>query len=340
MNPRRLKILSNPEISTLYDLPQFTCEEQQNYYTLNKKEYKVMTARGSLASRVHFILQLGYFKASSQFFTCTFEQAQRDVTFILNEYFSGTRLESQFVSKQTRHYNQDQIAKLLKFCANKTIIKTKLLRLLDIKLRICGDPVYLFHELLIYSSQHKLMLLGYSTLQDLIGAAITQEESRLRKLLKKHVPLDMYKTIGNLLTIEDREYLLTALKKDPKSFSYTQIRGEVEKLRDQKGLYQSAKSVLPKLNISNQNISYYARLAIHYPINQIKELSRTMRVVYILCYVHHRYQKIHDNLMVSHFHYVSKIQAEAKIKACEQILNQKLEMGKDAKQAATVLRFF
>lgn len=58
MKKQRIKILSKSEINELYDIPTFNSNEQEAYFALSKKEYKIMSERGSLASKVHFILQL------------------------------------------------------------------------------------------------------------------------------------------------------------------------------------------------------------------------------------------------------------------------------------------
>lgn len=50
MGNKRLKILSQSEINELYDVPQFNSNEQKTYFELNKKEFNVMSERGSLAS--------------------------------------------------------------------------------------------------------------------------------------------------------------------------------------------------------------------------------------------------------------------------------------------------
>ena len=340
MKSRRLNILSKAEINELYDIPCFTTHERQSYFALSKKEQKTMNARGSRASKVHFIMQLGYFKAASQFFNCTFEERQSDVKYILQEYFEDGKLSAKSVSKQTRQSNQTLIAKILGYKADKLIIKDKLSKFLDKKAQLCINPINLFHDLLCYSSQYKLMLLGYTTLQDLIGAAITKEELRLGNALKQHLPSDAWKALDSMINLGNDQYLLSALKKDPKSFDHKQVMGEVKKLRDHYTLYQSANNVLPKIKLSNTSISYYASLALHYSIARLQEISATMRAIYILCYVHHRYQKINDNLMVSYFHYVTKFRSEAKLKAQDYIFKEKIEINDDSKQAATVLRFF
>ncbi len=340
MSNKRLKIISQAEINELYDLPQFTDSERKTYFSLSKKEYKLMTDRGSLASKVHFILQLGYFKATSLFFNCTFKDVQSDVDFIIQEYLGNAKMSAKSVSKQTRHTNQNSIAKHLKYECDKSSIKDKLANLLKTKTRLCNNPVYLFHEILCYSSQHMLMLLNYSTLQDLIGTAITDEEARLCELLQKHLNASTWASIKTLLTIGDSGYVLTALKKDPKSFNHKQIKGEIKKLNDHQALYVTAKTILPKLKLSQQNIIYYANLAMHHPINELKKLSTTKQAIYTLCYVHHRHQKINDNLTVSYFHYLTKYNEEARTNAKEYVFNEKLEINKDAKKAAVVLRFY
>ncbi len=66
---KRLKILSDKEISEIYDLPQFTSEEQIKYFELNPEESLELQSLRSIKSKTYFILQLGYFKAKKLFFS-------------------------------------------------------------------------------------------------------------------------------------------------------------------------------------------------------------------------------------------------------------------------------
>lgn len=86
MTKQRLKILSKSEINELYDIPHFNANEREKYFSLDKKEYTAMSKCGSLASKVHFALQLGYFKAASQFFNCAFDMVTNNAK-ILNSLF-------------------------------------------------------------------------------------------------------------------------------------------------------------------------------------------------------------------------------------------------------------
>jgi TnpA family transposase len=340
MRDKRLKILSKSEINELYGTPRFTENERKNYFSLNEKEFKIMSARGSLTSKVHFILQLGYFKATSQFINTDIDEIKSDVDFILHEYFDNEKLFHYQISKRTRLSNQALIAEILKFKTDKSVIHKKLKNLLETKTRLSNNPVYLFHEVICYSAQNKLMLLGYSTIQELIGNSIVCEERRIGDLLETNLSHDNWKLIEITISKDENEYVLTALKKDPKSFKQKQIKEEIKKLNDHETLYKMAINVLPKLNITNQNISYYASLAEHYPISNLKKLSPTKQAIYVLCYAYHRHQKINDNLTVSFIHYLEKFKAEAMVNARDKILDDKLEINDDTKSAALVFRFF
>jgi len=340
MSNDRVKILSKSEIQELFSIPQFTKGEQQTYFSLNKQEYKLMNSRYSIASKVHFILQLGYFKATSQFFNCSFSEVANDCDYILHEYFAGAKLNVKTIAKQTRQTNQSLIAELLGYICDKNKISTKLQKMLKIKTKLSNNPVYLFHEVLCYCEQHKLMILGYSSIQNLIGTAIFDEEKRIGNRLGKLLTQNEWTFIKNLLNKSDNEYLITALKRDPKSFQLKHIKVEIKKLRDHADIYAAAVRVLPKLKLSSQSINYYANLAEHYQIKNLQNLSPRKQAIYLLCFVLHRYKKINDNLAVSFIHYLNKFTSEAANKARDRIVDEKVKINDDTKNAAIALRFF
>ena len=61
----RITILEDAEIEELYSRPRFTHDERVHYFALTPEERAVADGHYSLASRVLFILQAGYFKASA-----------------------------------------------------------------------------------------------------------------------------------------------------------------------------------------------------------------------------------------------------------------------------------
>ena len=62
-------------------------------------------------------------------------------------------------------------------------------------------------------------------------------------------------------------------------------------------LYRIAKALLPKLEISQQNLHYYADLAIFYTAYDLRRLKSEQTHLYLLCYAWQRYRQLTDNLV-------------------------------------------
>ena len=66
---------------------------------------------------------------------------------------------------------------------------------------------------------------------------------------------------------------LAALKQDAKDFGWRQMTRERAKRAKLELLYRIAKALLPKLAISQQNLHYYADLAIFYTVYDLRRLK-------------------------------------------------------------------
>ncbi len=166
---KRLSILSRSEITELYEIPKFSIEQKENYFTLDDVEKQEMESRRSLESRLHFILQLGYFKHSSLFFKFKFHQVSEDVNHIIKNYFPNTKISNDMVSQRTQLDNQSKILKLLKFkLFNQNTKKCMEVHAIN-SIKINANIRYLFEDLLDYSYQTRTSIPGYSTLQKIIS---------------------------------------------------------------------------------------------------------------------------------------------------------------------------
>ena len=65
---KRLSILGEDEIETLFGRPRFTHEERIQYFSLSQLEKDLLQGLRSVKSQAYFVLQLGYFKAKHLFF--------------------------------------------------------------------------------------------------------------------------------------------------------------------------------------------------------------------------------------------------------------------------------
>jgi hypothetical protein len=182
----RLTILTPKELQTVYALPQFTDEERDTYFSLDPREKQALDEFGTFIAKMYFILQLGYFKAKKQFFVFDVQTVADDVTYILHRYFpTVAELSDLTISKPTRLAQQTEILRLLDYQICSREWKQKLQEKASQLVTIYTKPVYIFKELLNFLENHRVVLPGYSFLQEkVIGRVITDERNRLEKAEK------------------------------------------------------------------------------------------------------------------------------------------------------------
>ena len=96
---------------------------------------------------------------------------------------------------------------------------------------------------------------GYSFLQDVISKSLLAEKDRLQTLLKNKLTSGETEKLENLLADSVGFYEITNLKREPRDFGFSEIKREIERDAKIKEIYQSAKEILPNLEISNQSIA-------------------------------------------------------------------------------------
>src|SRR5687768_11536392 len=110
----RLHILTAKEIDSMFARPRFTQEEREAYLTLTSVEQAAMNEYRHSAVKIYFVLQLGYFKARTRFFTFGLEEVPDDVMYVVNRYFpTHDSISGMALSKTKRLGQQDHILSLL-----------------------------------------------------------------------------------------------------------------------------------------------------------------------------------------------------------------------------------
>lgn len=115
--PKRksLQILSELEIEEIFSLPKFTDTERIYYFTLNPKELIVMNNLIYMHSKVHFILQLGYFKAKFRLFNFKIAEVAIDIAYIMNRYFTDQAAPNRLPSRNMVAANNKRILDLMDY---------------------------------------------------------------------------------------------------------------------------------------------------------------------------------------------------------------------------------
>ena len=94
------------------------------------------------------------------------------------------------------------------------------------------------------------------------------------------------------------------------------------------------------MNISSESIKYYASLVAYYSAFRLKRFDEWTVQVYLLCFVFHRYQRLHDNLINCLIYNVRRYTDESKKAAKDMVYEYRVENNQNLRKAGEVLKLF
>lgn len=328
---KRLTILTEEAHSALYDLPEFDELLREEYLIMSESEKMLAFSRVDLTEQVYCTLQIAYFKAKQFFFNFTLhEVSPSDISFILDYYFQSRKLKRFEISKHEYYEQCTKISALFGYqrWSRKFIPLLQNYLIMLSRRDITLD--FLVMELVTFIQKEKIIRPGYTTLQTMISDVLSTERKRLSDILHNHLSEEAKVSLRKLLDKEETLSNLAALKQDAKGFKPHMLLAEREKLALLKPLYGIAKAVIPQLNVSQQNLHYYANLAIYYNAYDLrKKLLPEQTHLYLLCYVWLRYQQLSDNLIESFCYLLNQFNQEAKETSKEEFSQYSREQQKE-----------
>ena len=339
---KNLTLLSEAERSALYALPDFDHHQRLEYLTLTDPEQQLMCGRPDLSGKIYCALQIGYFKAKQLFFRFTWEEAvSEDVAFICQHYFAEQVFEPQSITKHEHYVQCHAIADLLGYQLwskrFEPLVRQKINQIIlrDI------NPQFIMMELLAFFREKKIIRPRYTTLQVIVSDTLSTERQRLKNLLNTAMDEETKSALQKLLLEENTLSGLAALKQDAKDFKARMMTAEREKLATIRPLYHIAKTLLPQLQLSKQNIHYYASLIHYYTIHDLRErLQPEHTYLYLLCYLWQRYQQINDNLVEAFCYHLKQFEDETKKKAEEKFTQYALSQQNEWVMMKRLARFY
>ena len=335
----RLKILADDEIEALYTHLPFTDEDRQLYFSLPETE-RTAIRHLPIKTRIYFILQLGYFKAQKQFFTFLLDEVTDDLIYIHHAHFAMHEIENYAVTPKTRANQQWIILDLCRYrlCAEEErhALEMKASQLA----KVSSKPIYIFRELLQHLEENKIVIPPYTYLQDAIGKVLQQEQRRLIEFAKAQLSPEDVAILNNLLQNPQGLYEVTHLKRSPKDFGSREMKREIKRGEQIYLLYKLAKHLIPRLEISNEGVKYYASLVTYYSVFRLKQLNEHLVHLYLVCFAFHRYQQFQDNLINTLIYQVRHYLQDAKLAAEERSYQYRLDYHRHLPQAGRVLKLF
>jgi TnpA family transposase len=322
-------------------LPCFTEEERCLYFDLSPVERDAVAAVHTEAAAVHLVLQLGHFKAKRQFFAYEPEMVGDDLRHILQHYFpSLENVPVKALSKPTRLEQQQTILSLLGYrrCdgAAKAELEDKARRIA----MLSTQPITILREALQYLENQRSMAPGYRVFQDLVSRVATGERRRMTEMLEQAMTPALKQQLAALLEAGDGMYQISELKQEPKDFSYKALRQEAARRKIFQPLYEFARTFLANAALSPESVKYYASLVQFYTAYKLQRMATGTVRLYLLCFAHHRFRQINDNLMEAFLHLLDEYEKDAKTSAEAAAQQALLAASQNLNAAGTVLHLF
>ncbi len=336
----RLQILSPEEYELLWGFPRFTQSDRDLFFTLTAPEREALGQCRSIRTKIHFLLHLGYFRARQRFFRFELPAVRDDVDYLRRRYFENTAVADLTVSDHTRKRHIEAILGLFRYrlCAfdERLLLETHARR----AARISSRPVYILRELVDLLRRERVVLPGYTILQNSVRAALVFERKRLTGVLDGLIEVEDAKSLDRFLADDEGLHQLTAIKRQPRDFSYRQLLREIERGQQLRTLFALAERVFRQVELSVESVRYYASLVEYYTVYKLKRMERDAVHLYLLCFIHDRYQRLNDNLLGAFCSLVRRYVEEVAAATKEAIYQSKLQTGEDVEQGAKVLALF
>jgi hypothetical protein len=109
---------------------------------------------------------------------------------------------------------------------------------------ISSRPVYVLRELVDLLRQRRIVLPGYTFLQEVVRRALAFERRRLGNALGGLIGTEDTAALEQLLQDHDGLYAITAIKHQPRDFSHKQLLSEVERGEQIRPLFKLALRVI------------------------------------------------------------------------------------------------
>jgi len=303
-----LNILSKEEIQLFESPPRFTSEERKHFFNLPEWAEKQIKMLTTSASKIGFILQLGYFRATGKFYT-------KDLFYSEDSEFIQKRLEiegiwqaTQYSERMTERHRILILAKLGYSAYSPTaatILSAEAASAVEKQLRLKD----IFGKLLELLEQKRIEVPRYYVLSSIITRAFRQYEKQILSRLAACLTEADKQLLDTLLTVDEQIYgnlekqnvtlkrsRVTLLKKFHQSTRPGKIKANIADLLLIKELFTRFEPVRQLLQLSTQVIEHYATITIKVQNFQI-ERRNEKRYLYLICFIVHQYYTLQDMLI-------------------------------------------
>lgn len=251
----RLQILSPDEYDLLWGFPRFTQSDRDLFFKLTARERKTLERRRSVLTKIHFLLHLGYFRARQRFFRSELAAVRDDADYLSRRYFDNQTVADLAVSDHTRKRHVEAILGLFRY--RPCTLDELLLLAVHARqaARISSRPVYVLRELVDLLRRERVVLPGYTILQNIVRAALVFERKRLAEALDGILNAEDIRSLDRFLADKaGLHQLTTAIKRQPRDFSHQQLLAEIERGQQLRALFALSERVIAQVELSAESV--------------------------------------------------------------------------------------
>ena len=336
----RLAVLNSAEQEALYGLPDFDDAQRLEFLALEESELALACSRQGLHAQIYCILQIAYFKAKHLFFRFGWGDVKDDSNFVLSRYFQGESLPELTLTKHERYAQREKICSLYGYQPWSSSLSPQLEQQAANIVHRDVTPGFVATELIIWLNEHKIIRPGYTTLQELVSRVLSEERQRLGRILTEQLDDATIADLDRLTERDDTLSRLAILRQDARDFGWRQMVHEREKRAILEPLHHKACDILPVLNISQQNLLYYASLANFYTVYDLRNLKPEQTRLYLLCYAWFRYRQFSDNLVDAMFFHMKQLEDESRSVASQLMADMQEKYRRETSKIGRLLSLY
>ncbi len=162
----------------------------------------------------------------------------------------------------------------------------------------------------------------------MVRGALAFERRRLAGALHGLIGDEDAASLERLL--EDSEGL-HAIKRQPRDFSHKQLLAEIERGEQMRALFELSLRIIDVAGLSAESVRYYASLVDYYTAYKLKRMDRETVHLYLLCFIHDRYQRLNNNLLTAFCPLVRRYIDEVTVATKEAVYKFKIQASEDIK---------
>ncbi|MFK7975221.1 MAG: Tn3 family transposase [Halioglobus sp.] len=335
----RVQILTEAEQADFYGSPNLTVNDQRFFFALNDKEREVASKFRVRSQRCMFVVLLGYFKVRPIVLRPRYHRIKTDLEYVSQSVFPGAG---------HRPFNLPQkecvriYRRVFSLCNyerwDSNLHEEGLALYLKEQAKVWAQPRCMFDAAVEYLSNHRVSLPAYSTLQKLISQIVVSVHSDLVNQLNAGLSSVTEKAIAAL--IEGTDGLsLRQLRQSARNFTGPELEKELAICRHVAQWMPEVSAALNALALSQKNQQHFAERVDYYGA-KLKRQSIDNQRLYLLCYLHQRWQTAQERIADGLVYHVRHAQKKAKQYAQESVAKDWRKAEKNVIKAAEVLRLF